>query len=214
MFKNHWLVRRKFIKSNFAPSPSFSTLLCAILLQHKPDLFVKYLLKKLAPSNRNWLTPRSWVLLEKPPVAQLSKNIPTLYKTRRFINVFTRVSHWSLSWARWIQSIPRQSICLRLILLLSFHMLVHLGLHSALFPYGSLTKILHAFLFSNMRAPYPSHLILLGLIAYYTLPVINLQAYSSSKNLFIYIYIIVVNLYNCSCDYLYSFCVVCPLLCA
>jgi hypothetical protein len=27
-----------------------------------------------------------------------------LYETRRFINVFTRTRHWSLSWVRWIQS--------------------------------------------------------------------------------------------------------------
>jgi hypothetical protein len=29
-----------------------------------------------------------------------------------------------------------------------------------------------------------------------------------------HVYFININLYNCNCDYLYSFCVVCPLLCA
>jgi hypothetical protein len=36
------------------------------------------------------LTPWSWALLGKPPVAQLLKNFPTIYGTRRFITVFTR----------------------------------------------------------------------------------------------------------------------------
>jgi hypothetical protein len=48
----------------------------------------------------------SWALLEKPPIVQLLKNFPTFYGTRRFINVFTRALHWSLSWARSIQFIP------------------------------------------------------------------------------------------------------------
>jgi hypothetical protein len=52
------------------------------------------------------LTPWGWVLLEKPPVAQLLENFPTFYGTRRFITVFTRTLHWDLFWARSIQSIP------------------------------------------------------------------------------------------------------------
>jgi hypothetical protein len=51
------------------------------------------------------LTPWSRVLLDKSPVSQLLKNLPTFYGTRRFSTMFTRVLHWSLSWARWIQSI-------------------------------------------------------------------------------------------------------------
>jgi hypothetical protein len=37
----------------------------------------------------------------------------TFYGTRRFITVFTRTGHWSLSWARKIQSIPLHPISLR-----------------------------------------------------------------------------------------------------
>jgi hypothetical protein len=51
----------------------------------------------------------SWALLEKLPTAQLLKNF---YGTRRFITVFTRALHWSLSWARSIQSIPSHPISL------------------------------------------------------------------------------------------------------
>jgi hypothetical protein len=37
---------------------------------------------------------------------QLLKNFPAVYQTRRLIAVFTRALHWSLSWARSIQSTP------------------------------------------------------------------------------------------------------------
>jgi hypothetical protein len=65
------------------------------------------------------LTPCSWTLLEKPPVVQLLKNFPKFYGTRRFITVFTRALHWSLSWARWIYFIPPHPISLRSVLILS-----------------------------------------------------------------------------------------------
>jgi hypothetical protein len=35
--------------------------------------------------------------LEKLPVAKLLKNFPTIYGTQRFIAVFTKALHWSLS---------------------------------------------------------------------------------------------------------------------
>jgi hypothetical protein len=47
---------------------------------------------------------------------QLLKNFPTLYGTWRFITMFTRALHWSLSWNRSIQSIPPHPIYLRSIL--------------------------------------------------------------------------------------------------
>jgi hypothetical protein len=40
----------------------------------------------------------SWALLEKPPIVQLLKDFPAFYESRRFITVFTRAFHWSLSW--------------------------------------------------------------------------------------------------------------------
>jgi hypothetical protein len=43
---------------------------------------------------------------------QLLENFPAFYGTRRFITVFTRVLHWSLSWARSIRSIPSHLISL------------------------------------------------------------------------------------------------------
>jgi hypothetical protein len=47
-----------------------------------------------------YITQWSWTLLEKPPVMQLLKNFPIFYGTRRFITVFTRALHWSLSSAK------------------------------------------------------------------------------------------------------------------
>jgi hypothetical protein len=62
---------------------------------------------------RTHVTPWSQVLPEKPPVARLIKNFTTFYGNRRFITMFTRVRCWSLSWARWIQSITPHPISLR-----------------------------------------------------------------------------------------------------
>jgi hypothetical protein len=53
----------------------------------------------------------------------LSENFPALYGTLKFITVFTRALHWSLSWARSIQSIPYHPISLRSILIMSTHSL-------------------------------------------------------------------------------------------
>jgi hypothetical protein len=47
----------------------------------------------------------SWDLLEMLSIVQPLKNFPAFYKTRWFITVFTRALHWSLIWARSIQSI-------------------------------------------------------------------------------------------------------------
>jgi hypothetical protein len=93
------------------------------------------------------LTSWSWALLEKQPVEQLLKNSPTFYGTRRFITVFTRALHCSLTWARGIQSISSHPIYLRSILILSTHLL--LGLPSGLFPSRFPTKILHTFLYPS-----------------------------------------------------------------
>jgi hypothetical protein len=63
---------------------------------------------------------RSWALLEEPLIGQPLKNFPAFYGTRRFNTVFTRVLHWSLSWAVWIQSTASYPISLRSILIFVF----------------------------------------------------------------------------------------------
>jgi hypothetical protein len=115
--------------------------------------------KTLLRKSCRLLTQWSWALLEKPPIVQLLKNFPAFYGTRRFITVFVRALHWSLSWARSIQSIPSY---LRSILSLSTHL--HFGLPRGLFFSGFPTNILYAFLFSHIRVTCPAHHILLVLI--------------------------------------------------
>jgi hypothetical protein len=98
------------------------------------------------------------LLLEKLPTVKPLKKFSAFYGTRRFITVFTRALHWSLSWARSIQFTPSHYIYLRSILILSTHL--RLGLPSGLLPSGFPTNILYAFLFSPIRATCPDHLIL------------------------------------------------------
>jgi hypothetical protein len=90
---------------------------------------------------------------------QIPKNFPKFYGTWGFITVFTRTLHWSISWARSIQSIPFYLIS---ILILSTHL--RLGPPSGLISSSFPTIIRYAFLSSVLRATYPAHLILPDLI--------------------------------------------------
>jgi len=109
----------------------------------------------------NQPTMRSRVLLDKLIVTQPVKKLPTFYGTWMSITVFTRVRHWPLSWARWIQSTTSHPISLRSLLILYFH--VRLGLSIGLFHSGFSTKI-YTFHISPMHATSPAHLILLDFI--------------------------------------------------
>jgi hypothetical protein len=88
----------------------------------------------------------------EPPVVQLLKNFPEFYGTRRFITIFTRALHWSLSCARSIQSIPSHHISLRSILTLSTHL--RIGLPSGLFFFLTFLPMSYI-LFSPIRAGGP-----------------------------------------------------------
>jgi hypothetical protein len=83
-------------------------------------LFWKLSVKLALSHTHSW----SRALLEKPPTVQLLKNFLGFYGTRRFITVFTRVLHWSLSSARWIQSIQFHPIFRRLILIVKLALLL------------------------------------------------------------------------------------------
>jgi hypothetical protein len=80
----------------------------------------------------NKRTSWSWASLEKPLVVQLLKNSRACYGTQNFIIVFTRTLHWSLSWARSIQSILPHPVSVTSTLIFYTHL--HLGLPNGLFP--------------------------------------------------------------------------------
>jgi hypothetical protein len=49
-----------------------------------------------------------------------NQEISRFFETRRFIIVFTKPSHWTLSWDRLIQSTPSHTISLRSVSMLPF----------------------------------------------------------------------------------------------
>ena len=88
----------------------------------------------------HWLTDscvhsscHSWsrVILGKLIVTQLVNRFPTFYGTCRFIIIFTRAHHLSLSWAKSVWSVPSRPISIRFILISSSHL--HLGIQLVLF---------------------------------------------------------------------------------
>ena len=103
----------------------------------------------------NSITPWSTVLHEKLTVSRLVKKFLAFYGTRRFITVFIRTRHLSLSWARSIQSMPPQPISWRSISILSSH----LSLVS--FPQFSSLKLCIHFSSPPIRSTCAAHLILL-----------------------------------------------------
>jgi hypothetical protein len=106
----------------------------AILNQYESPSYSKH--------RHNTLIPRNPVLLEKLTVTQPVKKFPTFYRTPRFITVFNRTRHCSVSCATCIQSSPSHPISLRSILILFSHLLV--GLPSGLFPSGFPTQAFYS----------------------------------------------------------------------
>jgi hypothetical protein len=67
---------------------------------------------------------------------------------RLYITVLTKSRHWTLSWAKWIQSTTSNNTSFRFTLILYFHL--RLRIPNGLFLSGFLTKIAYAFLSTEM----------------------------------------------------------------
>jgi hypothetical protein len=106
------------------------------------------------------LTTSSRIVLRKPTVTQIVRRFPAFCGTRRFITVFTS-RHWSLSWARRIQSTTSDPSSLRSILILHFHL--RLGVPNSL-PFRYSDQILYVFLNCSIYATCPAHLTRLDFI--------------------------------------------------
>jgi len=89
--------------------------------------------KHLFSMRNNKLNPWSRFLLDQMILAQLIKEFHASYRTWKFIIVYRREGHWTLSWATWVQSAPLHSVYLRFILILSSYLC--LGLKSGLSPF-------------------------------------------------------------------------------
>jgi hypothetical protein len=104
------------------------------------------------------------ILLEMLIFPQLVKKSSTFYGTWRFMTVFTRAHHLSVSWARSIQSMappPWPSYLLKTHCDTISHL--HLHLTRGLFPSGFLANALYAFLLFSTHASCTIHHILCDL---------------------------------------------------
>jgi hypothetical protein len=99
-----------------------------------------------------------WTMTFDQCNAELNKKFSAFYRSRLFIVVFTRALHWTLFWARWIQSTSSQPT-LPGYIILSSH-LRH-GLPRGLLPSGFRTKSLHGLLIYPMCAAWSVYLTLL-----------------------------------------------------
>ena len=116
------------------------------------------------------LTPRSRVLLVTLTVPQLVRKPVPVYIIRTFIAIVTKSRNLSLSWAKLTQSTSNYRFYR---LILSYHLC--LGLPSGVFPSDFPTKILCAYIFSQIRAICPPCFILLHFIT----PIMLCEEYKS-----------------------------------
>lgn len=99
----------------------------------------------------------SWKFLENPAVAQLLKNIPIFYGTRRCVHKSPPLV-FILGRINPVHATPP---CFRSILISSY---VRLGLPGGLVPLA-ITKVVYSFLLSLLRATCPAYVILFDLIS-------------------------------------------------
>jgi hypothetical protein len=143
----------------------------SLMLKYSTLLLQAYLLVgecQPSHSETDWLTDscihsssHSWsrVVLEKLIVTQLVNKFPTFYGTFRFIIMFTRAHHLSLSWARWVWSVLPHPISERCILISSFHL--HLGIQLV-----SFLQVPYRYVYAFFAHTCPTHLLFLDLVTW------------------------------------------------
>jgi hypothetical protein len=102
------------------------------------------------------------VLLEKLIVAKLFKKFPTYYGPRKFITVFARASHLSLSWDRYIQP----NILTHSTTTINFNLILHLQLGP---PSALMASLFRLQFYVKSSSPFPrsSHLLDLHAVTTY-----------------------------------------------
>jgi hypothetical protein len=93
------------------------------------------------------LAPWSWALLEKLTVIQILWKFLIFHGNSTSNAELTGLSHWSRSWARWIQYTSSHNLSSRSIYILSPYL--RLGLPRCLFPSSFPINVLYAFLTSH-----------------------------------------------------------------
>jgi hypothetical protein len=154
---NDILVNTSFMATLFKAEYIWEFLCCKYTLQSAFNSLHEFKIRQIINStayihvdriNRQYNTYLLTVLSPSWEAANCAatQELPSILKeTQRFITVFTIALHWSLSWARSIQSIPSHYISLRSGLIVSTHL--RLGLPSCILPSGFPTNIQYAFLF-------------------------------------------------------------------
>jgi hypothetical protein len=104
-------------------SGGFFELQCSIT--HQPSVVLMFVTSYMTGF---LLTPWCRILFEKLNVTHLFKKIPLSYGTRRFVTVFTKARHWTLSWVSWIQFAPSNPTSLTSVLMLSSHLFFWINL--------------------------------------------------------------------------------------
>jgi hypothetical protein len=102
----------------FLTSPSTSTTCASSLFV---DIVVRWFNTARTKEPCDWLHTCSRLVLETIRVARLFKKILVFYAHKSFINILRTVLHWTLSWARWVQSSLFYHTYLKPILILSCH---------------------------------------------------------------------------------------------
>lgn len=110
-------------------------------------------------------------------VVRMAKKFHAFYGTRKFISVFTRSYHWSLSCTTSVQPATWHPVCWRPILILSSQLRLHFS--NSLFSSGFPTEIFYASFMTIMHTTCPSHLMFLDLITFKFLGV-DYKLWSSS----------------------------------